>query len=705
MKREDFRKLIIFVILFLLVSLQIVGAQQPVFRIGVLDNERGPISNGARLAVQEINAAGGVRGADGTQFQLELIFQSTNFGVSLDAAINNLRQANVIAALGPETSTEVLNGLPILQSLNAPILTPATNDTAIRLDTSGRIFRTRAAQILQQQALASYIINELGLRNVVTVQLDIDSTDSVIGFTNAASSFGVTPQPALIFQNDLADLANRILQANSDVAVTFGSPALASTLYTTLRQSGWQGIFAYDQIDDESFRSTVSFEQLNGILSVTTWPFTAVDESSDAFLGKFIRAFGTVPGPVEAATYDSIYLLAQAIGRPGELLTNLPQLDNISGVQGLLRPVQLSRGETSNNVAVVQIGELGAPRVVARYAGGVRLPSDQPGMASTPLPPSTATPDGVVITILNERQNVRSGPSLSYDVLGQLQKGDQARVIGANADNTWVVIDFRGRQGWLATYLLEVFGDLNTVALINPPPSPTPGVTATPVPPQEADIVIDSAVVVPSPIVPNQPFNLSVVVRNAGNSNSGQFAIAATFPPNNVYSAILVPGLGVGQTTVANLSATLSNTGFYTVALVVDLNKEVAEGIGEGNNNFNFSYTVDKPILNQGSRTLNAGENFDLEGNNQVDVNWNVNGQQLDALGSAKMGIISNVSFETVHWDLINPSIVNQATILRTQMGAGTIIGVITADGNRGVIRIDDLPGNQMRLTFKVYQN
>ncbi len=705
MKREYFRKLMIFASFFLLVSLQIVAAQQPVFRIGVLDNERGPISNGARLAVQEINATGGVRGADGTQFQLELIIQPTNFGISLDAAITNLQQANVIAALGPEANAEVLNGLPILQSLNAPILTPSTNDTVIRLDTSGRIFRTRAAQILQEQALASYIINELGLRNVATVQLDIDSTDSVIGFTNSASSFGVTPQPGLIFQNDLADLATRIIQANSDVAVTFGSPALASTLYTTLREAGWQGIFAYDQIDDENFRNAVPFEQLSGILSVTTWPFTAVDEASDRFLGNFIRAFGTVPGPVEAATYDSVYVLAQAIGRPGELITNLPQLDNISGVQGLLRPAQLSRGEISNNVAIVQIGGLGAPRVVARYAGGVRLPDDQPGTASTPLPPPTLTPDGVVITILNERQNVRSGPSLTYDVLGQLAKGDQARVIGANADNTWVVIDFRGRQGWLATYLLEVFGDLNTVALINPPPSPTPGVTATPIPPQEADIVIDSAVVVPSPIIPNQPFNVSVVVRNAGNSNAGQFAVAATFPPNSVYSAILIPGLGVGQTTVANLTATLSNTGFYTVALVADLNGEVAEGVGEGNNIFNFSYTVDKPLLNQGNRTLNAGENFDLEGNNQADVNWNVNGQQLDALGSAQLGIISNVSLENVHWDLINPSIVNQVTIQRTQMGAGTIIGVITADGNRGVIRIDDLPGNQMRLTFKVYQN
>ncbi len=43
----------------LLLTLQGVSAQeQPTFRIGVLDNERGSISSGARLAVNNINDGG-----------------------------------------------------------------------------------------------------------------------------------------------------------------------------------------------------------------------------------------------------------------------------------------------------------------------------------------------------------------------------------------------------------------------------------------------------------------------------------------------------------------------------------------------------------------------------------------------------------------------------------------------------------------------
>lgn len=701
--------LLVIGIMVLLWSGMAVAQSQPVFRIGVLDDERGPISNGARLAVQQINAGGGVRGADGTFFRLELVIQPINPD-GLAAAVNNLRQSNIIAALGPRTNSEALNGLPALQSLGVPVFTPATDDTLIRADATDRIFRMQAAQILLEQAMASYLISELGERSIATVQLDIDSTTEVLGFSAAATALGVRPAPTLLLQSDVESLVLPLLESDPSVIATFGSPALASTLYNQLRIAGWTGRFVYDQVNDENFRDNIPANLLSGILSKASWSFAALDDTSTAFLLDFVRAFGYTPGAVEAAAYDTVNILVAAISLPGELVSNIIGLDDVPGIQGSLDPAQLGRGEISNNVAVIQLGEFGAPRVVARYAGGLRLPDDVPSVGRPDLLPTiaaTPTPDGVVITVTGRPfQNVRSGPSTQYDILGQLRENEQARVIGANRDNSWVVIEFRGQNGWLSAPLLEIFGNLNTVPIIDPPPTPTPGFTPTPVPPQEADLIIDSAVAIPSPIIPGQPFNVSLVVRNAGNTAAGQFAIAATFPPNNVYSAVIVPaGLGPGQTTTAVLSGTLTNTGFYTVVIVVDLNNEVPEGpTGEANNNFNFSYAVNKPLLNQGVRTYGENEVLELEGNGvQGDARWT--GTALEALGTARLAVIPNVTLDTVHWDLINPAIVNQASVPRTSMNAGTIIGIITADGNRGAIRVDDIPGNQFTVTYRVYQN
>lgn len=705
MKKRLFKGLL-FVFGMMLLTMQLVRAQQPVFRIGVLDEERGPIADGARLAVQEINNAGGIRGADGTFFQLELVIQSTNGGVDIANAITTVGQAGIIAVMGPPDSNEVVTNLSLLQTLNVPILTTSTSDTLLAGDNSGRLFRIRAAEVYQGRALASYIVSDLQLRRIATVQLelDIDTTASVIGFSTAASALGVTAQPSLQAQRDedLPQVINQIVVAGAEVVVAYGNPDRAAKLYNGLRQGGYTGLFTYNQTDSPIFREAVPFTQLRDIISTTTWPFTAADGASQRFRDSFIAAYGEIPGAIEAAAYDGIYLLSAAISKPGDFLANLSQLDNVQGVQGLLHPAQLARGETGTNVAVVQLGAFGAPEVMARYEGGQKVSIDAP--IATPTVAPTATPDGVVITITQARQNVRSGPSTDYPVLGQLSEGEQAQVIGSTIDLAWVVIEFRGQQGWLATYLLDVFGDLNTVPIITPPPTPTAPPTSTA--PPNADIVIDIATAIPSPIIVSQPFTISVSVRNAGNTPAGQFSVAATFPPNNIFASATIPGLAAGQSTTANLSGTFTNTGFYSVVIVADLNNEVAEGAGETNNLFNFSYFINKPILRQGSQTLNPGDTLDLEGNGaQGDANWNVSGQQLDALGSAKMGIIPNVTLDIVHWDLINPSIVNQTTILRTTTNGGTIIGIITADGNRGVIRVDDIPGNQLKVTFIVFQN
>lgn len=696
--------------LCLIATFTFVQAQgQPVLRIGVLDDERGSVINGARLAAQEINDAGGIRGSDGTFSRLELVIQPT--GTSLEQAVDALRSSAVSAVVGPQTNEDVLNNMPLLQSLGVPVFTSATGDTIITSDSSGRLIRTRAAEVLQGQALANFIVNEFGLRRIATVQLDVGSTASVIGFTASASALGVTPQPALLLRQttDVETFVARLLQADPEVIAAYGSPALAGTLYRDLRTAGWQGIFAYNLAQDETFRAIVPFNQLSGILSSTTWAYTSTDITSVTFLNAFIRNFGELPGAVEASSYDAVKLIAEAMGQPGDLLTNVQRLDNLSGVQGILRPAQLSGGEISNNVAVTRLGSFGAPEVLARYEGSTRLPSDQPAplpnITATPAP--TSTPDGVFININSERQNVRSGPGLQYDILGQLSQSEQARVIGTSIDYAWVIIDFRGQQGWLATYLLEVIGDLNTVPIIAPPPTPTPGITPTATIAPEPDIVIDAAGVLPATIIPGQPFTVSVTVRNAGNSNAGTFAIAATFPPNNVYIPALVPSLNAGQSVVLNLVGTLTNTGYYTTAITADINNQIPEGqLGELNNTYNFSYLVDRPVRNQGTKTLNLSETIDLEGDNvQGDANWNADaGLALVGIFGGKLGIIAGSDISAVHWDLINPGVINRDSIPRGEINLGTLIGIITADGNRGIMRVDSVTDTQITFTFKVYQ-
>ncbi|MFN8373491.1 MAG: CARDB domain-containing protein [Anaerolineae bacterium] len=662
----------------------------------------------------QINDEGGVEGADGTRFRLELVVQSVETQ-GLEQAVTNLLQASVIAVLGPNSLNNLPEDLALLQTLNVPVLTPNLDDTLLLSDRSGLIFRSRAAQVFQGRALADYLHTDLGSASVATIQLDIESTAANVGFTTAAQALGIAVNPAMLLQggDTIEILAADLLQANPPAAVAYGVPEQVAELYNAVRAAGWNGIFAYEHADDAAFRELVPLERLAGVLATTTWAFTSQDPVSDAFLNDFVRAFGEVPAELEAAGYDSINLLAAAIHLPGELAANLPALGALAGVQGVLNPSQLARGELSNNVAVVQLGAFGAPQVLVRYAGGTRLTGDVPVVVNnTPVPnapTATATPQGVVLTITNAIQNVRSGPGLQYDVIGQLNQGDQVPVIGASVDYSWVVIDFRGRQGWLATYLLDVFGDLNTVAIIQPPPTPTPlPFTATPLAPQEPDIVIVSAT--PNTITVGIPFNIQVTVRNQGLTNAGPFAVAASFPPDNLYSAVNLSGLAAQQQTVVSLTGTLTGgTGRQTALIIADLNNQVAEGAaGEANNNtYSFGYMVDRPLLTTGSVTLTPGGTADVENNGSAqDVRWNATGTALEVAGANFIVLIPNTTYDNIHYDALSPAIINQTSIPVGSLFAGAVVGVITTDGRRGAIRIDSgvASGGSITFTYRVYQ-
>jgi branched-chain amino acid transport system substrate-binding protein len=689
---------------------------QPVFRIGVLDFPRGPISSGAQLAVSEINQAGGVEGADGTMFRLELVIESTETGDTLAEAIDRLDNAGVIAVLGPEHTESALSNLPLLQSLNVPVLTPAIGDTVVASDPSGMIFRPRAAERWLGSALADYLVTELNAVQITTVQLDRFSTAARVGFSVALDRFPNRPQETVLLlehADGLGDLVVEVVEASPQVVTAFGPPELAAGFYTLLRASDWIGIFAYHQAESRVFREAVPLDELHGVIGTTTWPLSATDSASSAFLSAYVRTVGDIPGPAAAASYDAVYLLAEAIRMPGDMVSNLQAVRDFPGVQGRLNPGGLPERELSNSTAVIQLNIAGGFSVGARYAGAQRL-TDEAVEVVAGEPTPTPTPEGVEITIRSARQNVRTGPGLEYDVLGQMSQGEQARVIGATIDFSWVVIEYRGQQGFLATYLLDVFGDRAGIPVVAPPPTPTPGpATATPTAIPYPDLIIAAAA--PSNITWGMTTAINVTVANIGSRDAGQFAIAGTFPPDDYFTAAtVVGGLPAGAERVVQLPVTLqTSTGNYEVIIVADLNQEVDEGPGEANNwDFIFRYKVDRQLILINNTTLTTGATLDLEGGFTPDPDVRYDAGGLTTVSGCTgtefcIGLLSPaLNWDTSHYDAITAANgINTNFIPNSALTPGATIGVLTSDGRRGVMRVDAInPGVSITLTFRLYQ-
>ena len=697
-------------LLFLFVTpLDLPASAQNALRIGVIGAADSAMVKGAQLAARQINDDDGIMAADGAVFSLTVVHTPPE---NMDIAVANMRQASVIAVIGPERAELVTRYMSQLQALDVPIITPATGDTVLLQDHTNLLFRSRARASVTTAALADYLVNTLMIRTIRTVQLDQASTVALITLANSLSPYGVSLSNTLVIDDepDAEGIARDIVESDPGLVAIYGPPLASAQMYNRIRAAGYSGALVYDQADDPAFSNIVPADDLSGIIAAGAWSPSLRDAASEAFVLDYARAFGQLPDELAAASYDATRAVAASITGSGSPSENLAALSRFQGVQGQLSPAELILGELSSNAVVTRLNERGAPNVVARYRGGRPISEgaslvsrESPTPAPTPTLAPTSTPSGHSLVIQSRVQNVRNGPGLQFDVIGQLPLGTQVRVLGATPDFSWLVIDFQGQWGWLAAYLVETFGNRALLPVIQPPASPTPAPTSTAVPSRDPDLVVLYAE--PTRIILDHPMSVSVTVMNQGLTAAGPFAIAASFQPGDRYTGVNSTGLeALGQTTL-QLRQTLSGaSGPQSAIIVVDLNEQVPEGAaGEANNRaYAHSYIADRAVLASGTTTIGVG-NIDLDGYGNPDLAWT--GRDLVALGGAGMYLLYDFnSIDQVHYDAIDTSLATLQS-LPIDLLRDAILGLRTADGHHAVLQpISATPDGPITFDYRVYR-
>jgi spore germination protein YaaH len=102
----------------------------------------------------------------------------------------------------------------------------------------------------------------------------------------------------------------------------------------------------------------------------------------------------------------------------------------------------------------------------------------------TPTPEPTPTPTKEVeiseteaeAVVSNSLLNLRSGPGTNYDRVGQVRQGTKLKVLGKNAEGTWIKIETPGgTEAWVILTYVDINVSLDSVAVAQAPAAPTPG--------------------------------------------------------------------------------------------------------------------------------------------------------------------------------------------------------------------------------------
>jgi len=593
-------------------SAVVAHAQQPKpLLLGVIGTDSAT-ARGVQLAAFRFNARGNTLTPNGTAYQVVVQTADAQTADEVATAIGTLKQAGAVAIFGPEQDALVPASFAALSGAGIPVFTSATN-TAVA--PSGTVFRTRADATRLLSGLAQYVAGDLTKSKIALFQGSDTEATRVTAFTTEIGKLGKTPATTVlqVAGGAIKDSAGVLLQTQPDAVVAFGTPDQDAQLLRELRSQNYAGLFVNPDADDPAFITAVPDTLRGGIVGVTNWAYSSQVTVSAQFVRDYVALFGSAPTAHSAAAYDAAAATIIAISRSGIAPTAISQgllaLPRVESIQGHYNAA-LGGNELSADVSVFTTGIYGAPIVTAQFDETGRLalsaaPPTVAGVIATSVAPVTAVPatavpptiapatpiQGAVLSVTAETLNVRSGPGTSYAILGRLKAGDQVQIVGISPDGQWVVINFVQRQGWVlvSASLNTILGNIQSVPVVNPPATPIPP-TATVAP--YVDLVGVTYVVNPPTVKSGQPFTVSVVIRNQSGLDAGPFAVATSFLPGNVFSAVNLPGLPAGQTTTVNLAATVTGTGTFTVQVILDLNSQVNLGSNRAHAQFPVTYTV-----------------------------------------------------------------------------------------------------------------
>jgi branched-chain amino acid transport system substrate-binding protein len=276
-------------------------------------------NNGVQMAVEEINAAGGVLGK---KLNLTVEDNQTKQGETTTIARKLISQDHVVALIGEVASSKTLEAAPIAQEAKIPLIaTAATNPKVTQ--TGDYVFRVCFTDDFQAVVIARFVLEKLK-KTKVAFLTDVKQ-DYSVGLTNIAKDYLSKNGGTIVkeqsyssgdkdFRAQLTDLKS----ANPDVIIITGYYSEASLIAKQARQFGIKSTFVGGDGWDGSSLIPVGGKAIEGAYFSNHFSTQDTSPAVKDFVAKYKAKYNNVlPDAFAALGYDALKLLADAITRTG----------------------------------------------------------------------------------------------------------------------------------------------------------------------------------------------------------------------------------------------------------------------------------------------------------------------------------------------------------------------------------------------------
>ncbi len=270
----------------------------------------------AELAVDEINAAGGVLGR-----KLKLMVEDdANEATAAVNAVNKLASQPIVALVGPHKSFAAKAVMQIVTTNKIPYLTGATSVTLLDMK-SPYFFRLRASDGLVAKIAAIYCVEDLGAKKIgIFYNNDEYGTGAKKVIEQYLTEKGVDFVSEGHNTND-KDMTGQIVKMKNekvDALIIWSHANENAVAVRQFKELGLESkVVSGPGFTVSNFLDLVDGSQLDGRFTVTDYSPATPQPKNEAFVKNMKEKKKITPDFYAATYYDSMYILADAIKRAG----------------------------------------------------------------------------------------------------------------------------------------------------------------------------------------------------------------------------------------------------------------------------------------------------------------------------------------------------------------------------------------------------
>ncbi|TPE50991.1 ABC transporter substrate-binding protein [Amaricoccus solimangrovi] len=294
---------------------------------------------GFDLALERINAEGGIDGRP-----LEYTFEDSQNDPRQTIAIAQkfISDPAIVVEVGDFSSTASMAASPLYQR-GGLVQFGFTNSHPDFTKTGDYMWSSSISQSQEQQVMADYAVDRLGLRRIAVLHLNTDwGTTAKNIFVEEAKKRGaevVAAEGYLPDEKDFRATLTRIKASDPDGLLLESYYSDGALLVRQIREVGIDlPIVAVGSVYSPDFLSLAG-DAANGVH--TTAYFTPVSPRPEvqAFIKDFTAEYGQEPNNFNAMAYDTMNILAEVMRRHGTTREEIKAgLGEISGVPSVLFP-------------------------------------------------------------------------------------------------------------------------------------------------------------------------------------------------------------------------------------------------------------------------------------------------------------------------------------------------------------------------------